>query len=77
MKISPFKIYILCFMLLSDFMMFAQLPSEDEDGELQDNDEPAVSISRRLIWLAIAGVVFAYYYYFKKQLETRAETNKE
>ncbi len=75
MKISPYKIYILCFMLLSDFMMFAQLPSEDEDGELQDNDEPAVSINRKLIWLAIAGVVFAYYY-FKKQRKTQAQLDK-
>lgn len=61
MKTSLFKTYIFCFVLLSDFIMFAQLPTDDEDGDLQGNDEPAVSIDRKIIWLLLAAIIFAYY----------------
>lgn len=61
MKTSFFKTYIFCFVLLSDFMMFAQLPTDDENGELQGEDEPAASIDRKIVWLIIAGIIFAYY----------------
>jgi len=62
MKTSFFKIYIFCFLLLSDFTMFAQLPTDDGDGDLQGDDEPAVAIGKKMLWLIIAGIVFAFYH---------------
>lgn len=61
MKKSLFRIFIFGFMLLSDLAMFAQLPTEDEDGDLQDEDAPAVKIKKKIIWLAIAGIIYAFY----------------
>ena len=61
MKASIFKTYIFCFVLLSDFVMFAQFPTEDEEGDLQGDDEPAATINGKMIWLAIAGILFAFY----------------
>jgi hypothetical protein len=55
-----FKIYILAFFLLSNIVVFAQ-PTENEDGNLQDEDEPATYIGKQLIWLAIAGLLFVWY----------------
>lgn len=72
MKNTLLKIYILSFFLLSDFIVFAQLPVEDEDGELQDDDLPGTPINGKLIWLAIAGILFAVYTFKKrKQLQTK------
>ncbi|HEX8562572.1 MAG TPA: hypothetical protein VF676_06300 [Flavobacterium sp.] len=65
MKNTLLKIYIFSFFLLSDFIAFAQLPVDDEDGELQD-DDPVVPINGKLIWLAVAGILFAIYTYRKR-----------
>jgi len=61
MKTSIFKTYIFCFVLFSDFFMFAQFPTEDEEGDLQGDDAPAATINGKMIWLAIAGILFVYY----------------
>lgn len=62
MKKNVFHIYIVVFCLLSDFILFAQ-PTDDEDGDLQDDDEPAVSINGKLFWLCLCGLLFAFYKY--------------
>ncbi|GEP52265.1 hypothetical protein FNO01nite_29370 [Flavobacterium noncentrifugens] len=61
MKTSLFKAYIFCFAMLSDFIMFAQFPTEDEDGDLQGDDTPAATINRKVVWLAVAGILFVFY----------------
>jgi hypothetical protein len=68
MKISLLKWYMLAFMLVSDFVMFAQETDpadEDGDGDLETDDTPDAPINGKLIWLAIVGIAFAYSYYAK------------
>jgi len=73
MKNSLLKWYMLAFLLVGDFVMFAQDgegadPADDvqpTDPSLEEN-EPT-PINGRLIWLAIIGVAFAYSYYVKMQ----------
>jgi hypothetical protein len=74
MKISLLKWYMLAFMLVSNFVMFAQdfetdPAQEDEDGNLEGDETP---INGKLIWLAIVGIAFAYSYYAKMQKEKNA-----
>jgi len=75
MKISLLKWYMLAFMLVSNFVMFAQEPA-DETGEgeppLENDETPDAPISGKLIWLAIVGIAFAYSYYAKMQKEKNA-----
>jgi hypothetical protein len=66
-----FKYYILAFLLLSDFVMFAQVDPADEDdgtgggvGGLEGGDP--VPIDGKLIFLAIVGVFYVLYTYRKK-----------
>ena len=51
------------FALLSDFMLFAQPGDDDGGGGLEGDDPPAAPINGKLIWLAITGILFAFYYY--------------
>lgn len=69
MKNTLLKIYIFSFFLLSDFIIYAQLPVDDEDGELQE-DDPVVPINGKLFWLAVAGILFAIYTFRKRKLST-------
>lgn len=69
MKNTLLKIYIFSFFLLSDVVVFAQLPVDDEDGELQD-DDPIVPINSKLFWLAVAGILYAIYIYRKRRQVT-------
>jgi len=62
MKTSILNIFIFIFLLLSDFIAFAQ-PTDDEFDELQGGDEPAVTINGKLFWLFLCGVLFAFYKY--------------
>ncbi len=62
MNTNLVKTYIFVFFLMSDFIAFAQ-PTESEDDDLQDNDEPAVAINGKLFWLFLCGIIFAYYKY--------------
>ena len=57
------KLYILSFVLFSDFMMFAQPGDESDGGDLEDDDAPQAPINGKLMWLAIAGILFAMYVY--------------
>ena len=70
MKISIQSFFLLFAFLLLDFVAFAQGTS-DGIGDLEQEDPPTANINAKLIWLAIAGIVFAYYT-FKKSRSVRA-----
>jgi len=74
MKKNLWKYGIFAVMLLTSFVVFAQAgPGDDDDnGDLEGNDDPPVPINGKLIWLAILGIVFAWYTYksFRKQAES-------
>ena len=56
------KYYILTFILLSDFVLFAQEPGDDDGtGGLEGSDPPAAPINSKLIFLAILGLIFVFY----------------
>ena len=68
MKKNFFKLYILIFFILSDFMTFAQQPGdEDTGGGLEGDDPPAAPINGKIIWLMILAVVYAIYTFSKKR----------
>jgi hypothetical protein len=58
-----FRIYAVLFLLMADFKIFAQVGDDDEDGELEGGDDPAVPINGKIVFLAIVGILFAYYKY--------------
>ena len=62
-----FRLYILCFFLLNDFIIFAQ-GDGNEDGDLE-NPDPALPIDGKLLWLGIIGIIFAFYIYRSKTKE--------
>jgi hypothetical protein len=55
-----FKLYLLTFFILSDFIVFAQPGADDGTGNLEGNDPPAAPINTKLILLLILGVIFAF-----------------
>lgn len=58
------KYYILTFVLLSDFVLFAQEPGDDDGtGGLEGGDPPPAPINSKLIILLIFGLSFAFYKY--------------
>ena len=61
MKNNLFKLYLLSFLLLADFVMFAQPGDDNGDGTLEGNDPLPVPINGKLIWLGIAGLLFVVY----------------
>ncbi|MGQ3234957.1 hypothetical protein [Flavobacterium sp.] len=65
------KIYICLIMLLSDFLVFADddpgTGFEDENGDVDGTVEEPVAVNPRLIFLAIAGVAFAFYHFVEKK----------
>lgn len=68
MKTKLFNIYLIGFFLLSDFMMFAQDPGNDDGtGDLEGDDNPAAPINSKLIYLGILGIVYVYYTFYKKR----------
>ena len=62
-----YKLYILAFVLLSDVMLFAQPGDDDGTGGLEGGDPPAAPINGKLIWLALVGIVFVFYYFNTKR----------
>lgn len=67
MKNNLFKIYILSFLLLSDFIMFAQPGDDDGGGGLEGDDPPPTPINGKLIWLGIVALLFAIYSFKKNK----------
>jgi hypothetical protein len=61
MKNKLFKLYILSFLALSDFVMFAQPGDDTIDGDLEGEDPLPTPINTKLIWLGIAGLIFVVY----------------
>jgi len=62
-----YKLYILAFVLLSDLMLFAEPGDDDGSGGLEGEDTPAAPINGKLIWLALVGIVFVFYYFNTKR----------
>lgn len=69
MKNYFWKTFFLFSFLLLDFAIFAQGPgTNDEDGALEGDDIPQAPISGKLFWLALFGIVFAFYTYKKGRI---------
>jgi hypothetical protein len=61
MKNNVFKLYLLSFFLFTDFISFAQ-PGQDQPGGGLEGDDPSPApINGKLIVLAVAAVLFAFY----------------
>lgn len=62
------KFYLLSFILLSDFMAFAQ-PGDDDGGGggLEGGDPQPAPINSKLILLAIIGILFVMYTFRKSK----------
>jgi hypothetical protein len=60
MKNNLFKLYILGFLILTNFIAFAQPGDDTAGGDLEGDDLP---INGKLIYLGIAGLLFAIYTY--------------
>ncbi len=67
MKTNLFKLYLLTFLLVSDFALFAQPGNDNGGGDLEGDDPPAAPINTKLIWLAIIGIMFAIYTFRKNR----------
>lgn len=62
-----FKLYLLGFFLLSDFIVFAQAGTNTAEGDLENTNEPQpAGIDSKLIYLLIIGVLFAIYTMHKR-----------
>ncbi|MFV8322473.1 hypothetical protein [Flavobacterium sp. LS2R12] len=66
MKNILLKLYCTLFCLLSSVIVFAQIGDDTSDGDLESG-EPPMPINGKLIFLAIAGIIFAYYTFRKHQ----------
>ena len=62
-----FRIYILSFILLSDFLIFAQPGDDDGGGGLEGGDPQPAPINNKLILLAITGILFVVYTFNKNK----------
>ena len=62
-----YTLYLFLFVLFSDFIMFAQPGEDGEGGGLEGNDPPAAPINGKLLWLAILGILFSFYYFNSKK----------
>ena len=64
-KHNLLRVFIIATMCMFDFVVFAQggPGDDDEEGGVEDDDALPAPINGKLIWLAIAGVLFALYIY--------------
>lgn len=70
MKNNLFKLYLLSFFLLTDFIMFAQPGQDQPGGGLEGDDPPPAPINGKLLFLAIAAVLFAFYTFKNRTKQT-------
>ena len=61
------KFYLLTFVLLSDFVAFAQPGDDDGGGGLEGGDPLPAPINSKMFLLAIAGVCFVVYTFSKNK----------
>lgn len=61
------KLYLLSFILLSDFVAFAQPGDDQGGGGLEGDDPQPAPINGEMILLAIAGVLFVIYTFRKNR----------
>jgi hypothetical protein len=62
-----FKLYLLSFFLLSDFVMFAEVGDDDGGGGIGGEDPAPAPINSKLILLAIMGILFVFYTFRKNK----------
>jgi hypothetical protein len=62
-----YKFYLLSFILLSDFVAFAQPGDDDGGGGLEDNDPQPAPINGKLVILALTAILFVLYTYRKNK----------
>jgi hypothetical protein len=55
------RFYLLTFIMLSDFVAFAQPGDDDGGGGLEGGDPEPAPINSKLILLAITGILFVMY----------------
>ncbi|UGS24288.1 hypothetical protein [Flavobacterium channae] len=67
MKSNLFKLYATLIMAFISFLSNAQ-PVDPP----VDSDPPPAPINTKLVWLAVAGIIFAYFY-FRKQAKTSSQ----
>ena len=70
MKNNLFRLYLLSFFLLTDFIIFAQPGQDQPGGGLEGDDPPVASINGKLILLAAVAVLFAFYTYKNRSKQT-------
>lgn len=61
------KFYLLSFVLLSDFLTYAQPGDTDGGGGLEGGDPEPAPINSKLMLLAIAGILFVIYTFRKSE----------
>ena len=66
MKNYLLKIYTFGFIVLTNVSIFAQ-GNDDDNGDLEGNDPPAVPINSKIIFLMIAAIVYSFYLYNKRK----------
>lgn len=57
-----FNVALVALFMLHDFQLFAQ-GDDDDNGGLEGNDPPAAPINSKIIYLALLGIVFAFFAY--------------
>lgn len=74
MKRNLLKFALLAFMLVSNFVMFAQegTGSDTVGGDLENPDPDTPITGIKLLVLALTGIVFAYVYFVKIQKGKKA-----
>ncbi|MCA6423392.1 MAG: hypothetical protein IM568_11305 [Flavobacterium sp.] len=61
------KYYIIVFIIVSDFAMYAQPGDDDGGGGLEGNDPQPAPINGKLVILAITAILFVLYTYRNKK----------
>jgi hypothetical protein len=62
-----YKFYLLSFILLSDFVAFAQPGDDDGGGGLEGDDPQPAPINGKLVILALTAILFVLYTYRKNK----------
>ena len=71
MKNNLLKFVMFAFIMATNFAAFAQ-PNDEGTGNIgSEGDGDNAPIDSKVIWLAIAGVTFAVYYFANKQKQNK------